>query len=151
MLSDRTCIEIVDENGSLKTLEEIEIEVIKLRIQQIPNLTKLAESLGMGRSTLYRKIQDFGLEEYIEQVREGRELEKIETERREREAISRALEQTSDWEELCILLNLDKKTLRQRMNYFGLVRLSEAQRDMRRRLRAERERFEAAGILSIVA
>ncbi len=47
---------------SVKTLAELEREAIQLAIAYSKgNLVKAAKSLGIGRTTLYRKIEKYGL------------------------------------------------------------------------------------------
>lgn len=52
------------ENQSLKTIAELERHAIKFAIEyHRGHMTRVAESLGIGRSTLYRKIAEYGLDE----------------------------------------------------------------------------------------
>ena len=47
-------------DGTLKTLEEIEEEVIKDRIVELRGqMSEVARSLRIGRSTLYRKLRSY--------------------------------------------------------------------------------------------
>ena len=56
-------IRIFDREGNLRTLEEIERDLIKLAIDTYHGrMSEVARRLGMGRSTLYRKLRDHGLE-----------------------------------------------------------------------------------------
>jgi DNA-binding NtrC family response regulator len=56
-------IRIFDREGNLRTLEEIECDLIRLAIDTYQGrMSEVARRLGMGRSTLYRKIRDHGLE-----------------------------------------------------------------------------------------
>jgi DNA-binding NtrC family response regulator len=56
-------INIQKSNGDLKELHEIEKEVIACAIAQCEgNLSAVALKLGIGRSTLYRKLYEYGLE-----------------------------------------------------------------------------------------
>ncbi len=51
-------------NGSLK-LDEVEREVIRKAVfKHQNNLTKAAEELGIGRTTLYRKLEEYGLHSF---------------------------------------------------------------------------------------
>ena len=60
-------ISITDEAGNVRKLEDIEAEMIRLAIDKYKgHMTEVARRLGIGRSTLYRKVRDMGLE-----VREG--------------------------------------------------------------------------------
>jgi len=50
-------------SGHLKTLEEIEGEMIQLAIETYSgHMSEVARRLGIGRSTLYRKVRDLGLD-----------------------------------------------------------------------------------------
>ena len=56
-------VRIFDREGNLRTLEEIERDLIQLAIETYEGrMSEVARRLGMGRSTLYRKIRDHGLE-----------------------------------------------------------------------------------------
>jgi len=60
-------IAITDDAGNVRKLEDIEAEMIRLAIEKYKgHMTEVARRLGIGRSTLYRKVRDMGLE-----VREG--------------------------------------------------------------------------------
>ncbi len=51
------------EDGNLRPLEEIEADVIRLAIGHYRGrMTEVARRLGIGRSTLYRKLSDLGIE-----------------------------------------------------------------------------------------
>ena len=50
-------------DGHLRTLEEIEADIIRLAIGHYRGrMTEVARRLGIGRSTLYRKLGDLGIE-----------------------------------------------------------------------------------------
>jgi len=56
-------VDVFDRDGHLRTLEAIECDLIKLAIDTYDGrMSEVARRLGMGRSTLYRKIRDHGLE-----------------------------------------------------------------------------------------
>jgi DNA-binding NtrC family response regulator len=51
-------IPLVKTDGSLRTLAELESEVIKHAVKlKKGNICNVAKGLGIGRSTLYRKLQ----------------------------------------------------------------------------------------------
>jgi len=51
------------EDGNLRSLEEIEADVIRLAIGHYRGrMTEVARRLGIGRSTLYRKLGDLGID-----------------------------------------------------------------------------------------
>ena len=56
-------IAVTDEAGNVRTPEEIEAEMIRLAIEKYKgHMTEVARRRGIGRSTLYRKVRDLGLE-----------------------------------------------------------------------------------------
>ncbi len=57
-------IPIVTEGGHMRTLEEVEAEMIRMALLRYRGqMSEVARKLGIGRSTLYRKMRDLGLEE----------------------------------------------------------------------------------------
>jgi DNA-binding NtrC family response regulator len=53
----------VDGNGHMRKLEDIESEMIRLAISRYDgHMSEIARRLGIGRSTLYRKLKELGLE-----------------------------------------------------------------------------------------
>ncbi len=62
-------VRILDARGHLRTLEEIERELIQLAIEiYAGHMSEVARRLGIGRSTLYRKVREQGLEDVIKGV-----------------------------------------------------------------------------------
>lgn len=56
-------ITLYSEDGNLRPLEEIEADVIRLAIGHYRGrMTEVARRLGIGRSTLYRKLADLGID-----------------------------------------------------------------------------------------
>ncbi len=56
-------VQLYTEDGNLRPLEEIEADVIRLAIGHYRGrMTEVARRLGIGRSTLYRKLSDLGIE-----------------------------------------------------------------------------------------
>ena len=56
-------IAVTDDAGNVRKLEDIEAEMIRLAIEKYKgHMTEVARRLGIGRSTLYRKVRDLGLE-----------------------------------------------------------------------------------------
>jgi len=56
-------ISVTDAAGNVRKLEDIEAEMIRLAIEKYKgHMTEVARRLGIGRSTLYRKVRDLGLE-----------------------------------------------------------------------------------------
>lgn len=57
-------IRAMDEAGHLRRLEEIENDLIRFAIELYDgHMTEVARRLGIGRSTLYRKLREMGLHE----------------------------------------------------------------------------------------
>ena len=57
-------VSIVTNGGHIRTLEEVEADMIKLVMHRYRGqMSEVARKLGIGRSTLYRKMRDLGLEE----------------------------------------------------------------------------------------
>ncbi|MGC1270474.1 MAG: sigma-54 dependent transcriptional regulator [Croceibacterium sp.] len=56
-------VQLYTRDGNLRPLEEIEADVIRLAIGHYRGrMTEVARRLGIGRSTLYRKLTDLGIE-----------------------------------------------------------------------------------------
>ncbi|MGE0740687.1 MAG: sigma-54-dependent transcriptional regulator [Hyphomonadaceae bacterium] len=59
-----TPIPVFDGKGHLRALEQIERDLIELAIDHYAgHMSEVARRLGIGRSTLYRKLREYGLEE----------------------------------------------------------------------------------------
>ena len=57
-------IPAVDDAGNIRSLEAIEADMIRLALGRYRgHMTEVAKRLNIGRSTLYRKMRDYGLEE----------------------------------------------------------------------------------------
>jgi DNA-binding NtrC family response regulator len=55
---------LTDGGGHMRKMEELESEIIRLAISRYDgHMSEVARRLGIGRSTLYRKLKEFGLEE----------------------------------------------------------------------------------------
>jgi hypothetical protein len=50
-------------DGRLKTLEELEEEAIRNAIEKFESRTEAAHALGMGRSSLYKRMKDLKITE----------------------------------------------------------------------------------------
>ncbi|MGL5115222.1 MAG: helix-turn-helix domain-containing protein, partial [Beijerinckiaceae bacterium] len=63
-VNDPSAIKLIDDSGDMRKLDEIERETIKFAIAHYRGqMSKVARKLSIGRSTLYRKLKDLGLEE----------------------------------------------------------------------------------------
>ncbi|MGA0596423.1 sigma-54-dependent transcriptional regulator [Enterovirga sp. CN4-39] len=55
---------LLDEVGDVKKLEDVEAEVIRFALAHYRGrMSEVSRRLGIGRSTLYRKLKEFGLDE----------------------------------------------------------------------------------------
>lgn len=54
----RKSLEFLDKDGKIRTMESIEMEVIKFAVLHTPTINAAAKALGIGRSTLYRKLTE---------------------------------------------------------------------------------------------
>jgi len=56
-------IQAVTDAGDIRPLDQVEADMIRLALGRYRgHMTEVAKRLGIGRSTLYRKIQEYGLE-----------------------------------------------------------------------------------------
>ena len=54
------------EDGHIRRLDDIEADMIRLALERYRgHMSQVARKLGIGRSTLYRKVRDMGLEDHI--------------------------------------------------------------------------------------
>ena len=57
-------IQAVTDAGEIRPLDQVEADMIRLALGRYRgHMTEVAKRLGIGRSTLYRKMREFGLEE----------------------------------------------------------------------------------------
>jgi DNA-binding NtrC family response regulator len=64
-----TPIRVLDERGHLRTLEDIERDLIQHAIEVYAgHMSEIARRLGIGRSTLYRKVREQGLEGQLKEA-----------------------------------------------------------------------------------
>ena len=57
-------IPVVTEGGHIRKLEDVEADMIRLALTRYQGqMSEVARKLGIGRSTLYRRMKDLGLEE----------------------------------------------------------------------------------------
>mgnify|MGYP003351951442 CR=1 FL=1 len=57
---------VVTDGGHIRKLEDVEADMIRLALHRYRGqMSEVARKLGIGRSTLYRKMKDLGLEEAI--------------------------------------------------------------------------------------
>ncbi len=62
-LRDAHKLEMLDENGDVRKLQAVEAEMIRFALGHYRGqMSQMARKLGIGRSTLYRKMKEIGLE-----------------------------------------------------------------------------------------
>ncbi|HYC26224.1 MAG TPA: sigma-54 dependent transcriptional regulator [Roseiarcus sp.] len=60
---DPNVLRLLDESGDVRKLEDVEAEAIRFALSHYRGqMSKMARKLGIGRSTLYRKMKDIGVE-----------------------------------------------------------------------------------------
>lgn len=68
MINPATLVVVIHPSGAVRKMDEIEAEVIRDVCEHCGwNMRKVVQSLGIGRSTLYRKLMRYGIK--IERVR----------------------------------------------------------------------------------
>ena len=56
-------LSLLDECGELRRLDELEAQIIRFALDHYRgHMSAVSRRLGIGRSTLYRKLKDLGLE-----------------------------------------------------------------------------------------
>jgi DNA-binding NtrC family response regulator len=56
-------LRVLDERGNVRPLSELEQELIRLAIDHYQGqMSEVARRLGIGRSTLYRKLKEYGID-----------------------------------------------------------------------------------------
>jgi DNA-binding NtrC family response regulator len=62
-LRDLNTLRMLDDNGDVRKLEDVEAEMIRFAQSHYRGqMSQMARKLGIGRSTLYRKMKDIGIE-----------------------------------------------------------------------------------------
>lgn len=62
---DPNVLRLLNDNGDVRKLDELEAETIRFALAHYRGqMSAMARKLGIGRSTLYRKMKDFGLGEH---------------------------------------------------------------------------------------
>jgi DNA-binding NtrC family response regulator len=64
---DPNALKLTDDSGDMRRLEDIEGDAIRFAIQHYRGqMSKVARKLSIGRSTLYRKLKELGLEDGLD-------------------------------------------------------------------------------------
>jgi len=59
-------IHVTDASGHVRRFEDLESEIIRMAITRYDgHMSEVARRLGIGRSTLYRKLKEYGLEGHV--------------------------------------------------------------------------------------
>jgi DNA-binding NtrC family response regulator len=62
-IKDPSALALLDQTGDVRPLEQVESETIRFALDHYRGqMSKVARKLGIGRSTLYRKLKDLGIE-----------------------------------------------------------------------------------------
>jgi DNA-binding NtrC family response regulator len=70
-------LKVTDPSGNIRKFEELECEIIRMAISRYNgHMSEVARRLGIGRSTLYRKLKEFGLEGDAAELEEGSAVRK---------------------------------------------------------------------------
>ena len=60
---DPNLLRLIDENGDVRKIDDMESELIRFALAHYRGqMSEMARKLGIGRSTLYRKMKDFGFD-----------------------------------------------------------------------------------------
>jgi DNA-binding NtrC family response regulator len=71
-MRDPNVLRLLDENGNVRRLEDMEAETIRFALVHYRGqMSEMARRLGIGRSTLYRKMKDHGLNDPDEGMNEA--------------------------------------------------------------------------------
>ena len=63
---DPLSLRLINDSGDVRTLEDIETEAIRFALAHYRGqMSQMARKLGIGRSTLYRKMKDIGIADDI--------------------------------------------------------------------------------------
>jgi DNA-binding NtrC family response regulator len=66
-IRDPNAMPLIAANGEMRRLEDIEAAAIRFALAHYRGqMSEIARRLGIGRSTLYRKMKEYGLEEESE-------------------------------------------------------------------------------------
>ena len=73
-VADPNAVALLDESGDMRKLDELEAEAIRFALTHYRGrMSAMARKLGIGRSTLYRKMKQYGLAPAVEPPEHGLE------------------------------------------------------------------------------
>ena len=62
-IKDPSALTLLDQTGDVRPLDQVEGDTIRFALEHYRGqMSKVARKLGIGRSTLYRKLKDLGIE-----------------------------------------------------------------------------------------
>lgn len=68
----RGLLKAVDDSGDMRALADVEFDMIRMAIEHYDGqMSEVARRLGIGRSTLYRKLKEYGIDPGGERFSEG--------------------------------------------------------------------------------
>jgi DNA-binding NtrC family response regulator len=63
-IRDPSMRRLIDDHGEIRRMEDLEAEAIRFALSHYRGqMSEMARRLGIGRSTLYRKMKEYGLDE----------------------------------------------------------------------------------------
>ena len=66
-IRDPNVLPLLADNGEMRKLDEIEAQALRFALTHYRGqMSEIARRLGIGRSTLYRKMKEYGLDESAE-------------------------------------------------------------------------------------
>jgi DNA-binding NtrC family response regulator len=75
-IRDPNVLRLLDESGDVRRLEMLEAETIRFALSHYRGqMSEMARRLGIGRSTLYRKMKEYGLNDPTADAEEAGDLE----------------------------------------------------------------------------
>ncbi len=68
-VADPNALPLMDERGDMRKLDDLEADIIRFAIAHYRGqMSKVARKLAIGRSTLYRKLKDMGLDDGLDEA-----------------------------------------------------------------------------------
>ena len=71
-MRDPNAAPLLNDSGEMRSLQTLEEEIIRFALKFYrSNMTEVARRLGIGRSTLYRKLKEYGLDEGLSEANDA--------------------------------------------------------------------------------